>query len=604
MERRQKSSLHPPVFLPDGSEFKTWELPLAFTKTYWVDNSNPVSSDDNPGSSEKPFKSINRAAEILQPGERVIVKAGVYRECVKPARGGLSPDRIISYQAEPGVIIKGSEVVSEAWEFAPGWKHTSSGVKIWSLDLNGIIDGLYNPFGIINLPKLVAQTCFTPLPELMSGLLGRRGLIFQDGKLLKQVDKYSDLHNSDGTYWAEANGQVLHVRLYGDVNPDKAKIEITVREQAFAPSEYELGFIHVSGFTIEQVADGFPWPQRAALSTMRGHHWIIEDNTVRWINALGIDIGKSEVDMELPEKCGYHIVRRNIIEDCGVCGLAGTGPLKDTLIEENQISRCGWHNVERYFECAGIKTHHNHNCLIRRNVIRDMMWASGIWMDYGNQNSRCCENVIINTNSIFGGIFLEASHIPCMVDNNFIWGATSHGIYEHDTDYLTIAHNFIAHVDGAGICLKLGQTDRWVFGRGATSKKHRVLNNIITNCGRLIEIANPDNCSDGNLFGSHSEPGPLRLLRPVENHNFDSWQDFMGWDLNGAQGKVEAEFNPEALSLKWHYEGKMPKCELVEGVSEDIMGTTRPVDKVEPGPFAKIPDKPSEIYLEPRRSKR
>ena len=75
----------------------------------------------------------------------------------------------------------------------------------------------------------------------------------------------------------------------------------------------------------------------------------------------------------------------------------------------------------------------------------------------------------------------------------------------------------------------------------------------------------------------------------------------MGWDLNGAQGKVEAEFDPEALSLKWHYEGKMPTCELVEGVSEDIMGTTRPASRVAPGPFAKIPDKPGQTYVDPRR---
>ncbi|MBD3182492.1 hypothetical protein GF312_09385 [Candidatus Poribacteria bacterium] len=600
----KKKSLNPPVFLPDGSEFKTWEEQLSFTKTYWVDNSNPSASDDNPGSRNEPFRSINRAAKLLQPGERVVVKAGVYRECVKPVRGGLSPDKMISYQAEPGVIIKGSESVTGGWEFAEEWNYSRDEYKIWTLELDKLIKGSYNPFGVINLPKFVAQTCFTPLPELMSGLLGRRGLVFQDGKPLKQVSKYSDLHTSDGTYWTEANGQVIHVRFYDDIDPDVAEIEITTREQAFAPVEYGLGFIHVSGFAIEQVADGFPWPQRAALSTMRGHHWIIEDNTIRWSNALGIDVGRSEVDMKLPEKCGYHIVRRNTVEDCGICGIAGTGPLKETLIEENQISRCGWHNVERYYECAGIKTHHNHDTLIRRNVIRDMMNASGIWMDYGNQNSRCCENVIINTDSIFGGIFMEASHIPCMVDNNFIWGSTSHGIYEHDTDYLTIAHNFIAHADGAGICLKLGQTDRWVNGRGATARKHRVLNNVITNCGRLIEISNIDNVSDGNIFGSHSEQGPLRILRPVENHNFKSWQDFMSWDLNGVQGNVEAAFDPEALILKWYFDGEIPECEPVEGILEDIIGTARPTNKVEPGPFAKVPDKPSQIYLDPRRHKR
>ena len=31
--------------------------------------------------------------------------------------------------------------------------------------------------------------------------------------------------------------------------------------------------------------------QRAMVSTSRGHHWIIEDCTVRWANGVGIDIG-------------------------------------------------------------------------------------------------------------------------------------------------------------------------------------------------------------------------------------------------------------------------------------------------------------------------
>ena len=83
---------------------------------------------------------------------------------------------------------------------------------------------------------------------------------------------------------------------------------------------------------------------------MRGHHWLIEENTIRWANALGMDIGRSEVDMDAPAVAGHHIVRRNRVEDCGVCGIAGTGPLRATLIEENVVSRCGWQNVEEYFE--------------------------------------------------------------------------------------------------------------------------------------------------------------------------------------------------------------------------------------------------------------
>src|SRR5208282_5456758 len=95
-------SLDPPVLLPDGTEFKTWEAPLTFTRTYYVDGSNPKASDDNLGNEEHPFATVNRAAQVVGPGERVVVAAGIYRERICPARDGTGPDQMISYEAAPG----------------------------------------------------------------------------------------------------------------------------------------------------------------------------------------------------------------------------------------------------------------------------------------------------------------------------------------------------------------------------------------------------------------------------------------------------------------------------------------------------------------------
>jgi hypothetical protein len=81
-------SLNLPGFLPDGSEFQTWEPErFKFSKTYYVDQSHPNASDDNPGTKELPFRTINRAAQVLQPRERVVVGEGVYREWVCPVHG-------------------------------------------------------------------------------------------------------------------------------------------------------------------------------------------------------------------------------------------------------------------------------------------------------------------------------------------------------------------------------------------------------------------------------------------------------------------------------------------------------------------------------------
>ena len=112
------------VLLPDGQEFVSWEVPFEFTKTYYVDNGNPAASDQNPGIKESPFLTINKAAQILQPGERVVIMEGVYREKVTPLRGGTGPAKIISYEAAPGakVIVKGSRLAKSGWEPSTGFR--------------------------------------------------------------------------------------------------------------------------------------------------------------------------------------------------------------------------------------------------------------------------------------------------------------------------------------------------------------------------------------------------------------------------------------------------------------------------------------------------
>ena len=105
--------------------YAAWEQPLTFSKTYYVDNHDAKADDNGPGTKARPFRTINKAAQLLQPGERVVIASGTYRECVRPARGGTSPTQMISYEAAPGakVFIKGSEVLKDGWlqESSSGW---------------------------------------------------------------------------------------------------------------------------------------------------------------------------------------------------------------------------------------------------------------------------------------------------------------------------------------------------------------------------------------------------------------------------------------------------------------------------------------------------
>ena len=44
-------------------------------------------SDKNDGSAATPFKTINFAAQLAQPGDVITVHAGTYREWINPAQG-------------------------------------------------------------------------------------------------------------------------------------------------------------------------------------------------------------------------------------------------------------------------------------------------------------------------------------------------------------------------------------------------------------------------------------------------------------------------------------------------------------------------------------
>ena len=110
-------SLSPAVILPDKSEFKTWENLTRYTTTYVVDQRNPDASDTNTGDEAHPFLTINRAAQVVNPGERVLIKSGIYREKVVPGYGGKSQKEMICYEAAPGdsVVIKGSRILKSSW---------------------------------------------------------------------------------------------------------------------------------------------------------------------------------------------------------------------------------------------------------------------------------------------------------------------------------------------------------------------------------------------------------------------------------------------------------------------------------------------------------
>jgi len=575
------------AILPEGNVFDFWEAKTEYDRVLYVDGNHPGASDENDGGLETPLKTIGKAAQMAQPGTCIRIHGGIYRECVHPAMGGTDPEHMICYEAygDGDVIIRASERVTEFFP-STGWMlqrmgrpKEETGAKVWAHKLDPDMFRGYNPFCAVNI---LHDRLFIEYEKTdMTTYLNRRGCVFCDGKPLKQVALYNGMAEEDNTYWVEHNGQTVHFRLKDDADPKDHLIELTVREQCFAPEVPFLNYIKVKGLICEHAATGAPVPQRGAISCYRGHHWVIEDCQVNWSNALGIDVGNEcwHHEHREDEVIGYSVIRGCTIRDAGVCGIAGLFA-KHLLIEDNVIEGTGWQKMELSWEAGGIKLHDTVETLIRRNVFRNTLRADHLWLDCNNENNRITANLFINGIEQREAIFIECTRDGVnLIDNNIIWNVegrfdpakvpvepgssgwyklreddtiNGYAIYGEGTDRLYIAHNLIGKCRHSGyyakpVGFRMGGTNR-----GGTSRKAKIINNIFYDCGEAaIVFPTDDNVAEGNLYVK-MQGGYLRVMYPAPETclNLPAWQEFYGFDLKGQNGWFDIAVDEEAGTVE------------------------------------------------------
>ena len=629
------------TLLPNGKQFAFWEQPLKFTKTYYVDNNSSKADDNGPGTSAKPFKTINKAAQVLQPGERVVIASGTYRECVRPVRGGTGPTQMISYEAAPGakVYIKGSEVLKDGWQKesipvgfrmpggAPGQPPPQE-VTAWRYDLKGdMFPDAYNPFA---LPSIMGQWEWldTKVADL-GPYFRRRGLVFVDGKPLEPVEQLRELAaahlqpfpdftvpakpqnglparrrggpimqevggSPDARFWVSDSGTSIHVRLASGT-PAEHLIEATTRQHTFIPMQPGIGFIRLKGITFAHAGNAYPFPQYGMVSFAGGDHYILEDNTFEWANGVGLDIG-SDGDSGFIRTAGTsHILRRNTFRYCGIEGIGGMGTT-NALIEDNLIEWCCWADAERGWEAAGAKFHRAHDMLFRRNVIRHIRHGNAIWLDSADANCRLTSNIFADVVTVGATVHMEMNTELNQIDNNIIWdvrnaepgtpgqrGCAGSGIFDNATDKLIIAQNIIGRCDNSGI-FAITRPDR---ARSGTATDNQVFNNIFAKCDKsAIVFLNQKNEADGNLYVGM--PKDFQGFYSGDDKNYmalATWQSSHGWDKNSEVADIQIDFNADTLELTISSDKPLPKVNVVDKINCDMFG--KPTgDKRAPGPIA------------------
>ncbi|MFI6071661.1 right-handed parallel beta-helix repeat-containing protein [Actinoplanes sp. NPDC051343] len=410
-------------------------------------------SDSADGTSDHPFRTINRAAAVAQPGDTVVVHAGEYREWVRPRRGGLSDSRRITYRAAEGehVVIKGSERIT-------GW--VSDGGTVWKAVVGNALFGDFNPY---------AEEVGGDWIHYESGERRHLGDVYLNGLSFYEAGSRAEVGNpverSEMTdRWTGVAGPVRNVAQttlvwfaevgeesttiwanFQGADPNTETTEINVRRSVFYPTEHHLDYITVRGFELAQAA--CPWTpptadQPALIGPNWAKGWIIEDNTIHDAKCSAVSLGKeastgNNYAAERGDKPGYqyqlesvfaarqigwdrehigsHVVRRNTIYNCGQNAIVGHLGCVFSTIENNHIYNIAVKREFYGYEIAGIKLHAAIDVVIRHNRIHDC--TLGTWLDWQAQGTRVSRNLYHGNGR---DLFIEVSHGPYLVEHNVL----------------------------------------------------------------------------------------------------------------------------------------------------------------------------------------
>jgi len=389
-------------------------------------------NDSNSGTKEAPFRTIQRAANVAQPGDTITVHQGIYRERIDPPRGGESDSKRVVYQAAPGekAEIRGSEVVKD-------WVKVQE--HVWKLTLPNSFFADFNPYN-----DLIRGDWFNP-----KGRKHHTGAVYLNGDWLVEAASLEDvLSSADKQFWfgeVDQEKTTIWAQFKG-IDPNGQEVEINVRRTVFYPDKTGINYLTVRGFAMRHAATNWAPPtaeQVGLIGTHWSKGWIIENNVISHSVCSGIALGKygdrydntsadtaegyvKTIERALEngwnkETIGGHIVRNNTISHCEQAGIVGSlGPIF-SVVTGNTIHDIHVRGLFSGAEMAGIKFHAAIDVEISGNHI--YRTVRGLWLDWMAQGTRVSRNLFDDNRA--EDLFVEVDHGPFIVDNNLLLSRTS-----------------------------------------------------------------------------------------------------------------------------------------------------------------------------------
>ncbi len=408
-------------------------LPLlgspAAAAVYTVAQNHPGASDNNPGTAEQPWRTISKAAQVLEAGDRAVVHEGTYREYVEPRNSG-RPGAPIVYEGAEGeeVVLTGADVITD-WERVPGERPIFKVAWPYKFIINHV-DGkpiYHHPADDNHLRSGRAEQIIVD------------GEVWDSPQLVLSHDEMEP-----GTFFPDVESDTLYVWLPDGSDPNAREIEGSTRGLIFGTNPWRrregFNYVHARGLTFRYAAT---FAQRPAVWLL-GKGNLVEDCAIEWMSGGGVGVGPED-----------GILRRCVIRNCGHVGgcARGSNFLNEDCVWEGNCRK----PISRGWDAGGVKIARSHHGIFQRCIFRNN-GGPGLWLDIDVADV-VIRNCLFDGNENHG-LFIEISRDIYVMNNAFFRNglrAEGHtwsiaGLTIAESRHCVVTHNLLAgNLDGIAL---------------------------------------------------------------------------------------------------------------------------------------------------------
>jgi len=497
-----------------------------------VDNQNPAASDNNPGTSNLPMKTVSGGAKLADEINKnntpvkVLVHPGTYRESVTipfiSDHSNTAAEIVFEAETKGSVIVSGSDIWTEWTKEAGNNLYSQNWPYNW-----GPVD---QPFSDENLEEIVR----------------RREMIFVDGKKLKQVLSLNDME--ENSFYVSEDENKVYVRLSDGVNINTATVEVAVRSGIFVIDNREN--ITVRGFVFQHDNTG---ADGNAVQINNSKNILIEDCSFVWNNWGGLRFNGSE----------NVTARRNVANHNGGRGMEAWR-IKHLLFEDNITSFNNWRGVRGGFTAvsvAGLKHMRIHDGTYK-NHMSIGNHSRGFWLDFD------CSDITIEgaiwKDNLEAGIAIEADQGPVTITDSAICNNNEYGgITTNQSENVTVRGNVIYGNVGDQLHIR-GTEDTRTVNNWETGEEYNLLtknwvveNNVIQGVNSsqdLLDVKDTpadsfvDTVVSNNNVWYNADNADVFVANG--RHNFNGWKSITGQDSDSVfQDPDSASLNAQQREL-------------------------------------------------------